>query len=107
MTANKFTRERYLTGKHVKFCRQRLGYNRKRFGKILGFTDARAKSNMMNIETGMKSISSEKLAMVNWFMHNGMPDDAPPPNLETSRRKYLSRISEQVTPRIIELRRSQ
>jgi len=104
MTANKLTPERRATGKHVKLVRQSLGYNRKRFGKMLGFTDRGAKRNMAQIEGGMKKISVEKWALIELWTRYGLPSDAPEPNLHLAKQKYFEIKRAENTPRVIELR---
>jgi len=105
MSRTGFDERRRPIAMHVRRCRERLGYNRKRFGKMLGFTDIGAKRNMAKIEGCYKNISDEKLGMINEWIQNGLPHDAPEPNLHLARAKYFEhRRNEQ--PRVIELRSS-
>lgn len=104
MSKNRLTEERRATGKHVKFVRQNLGYNRKRFGKMLGFTDKGAKKNMAAIEGGSKKISEEKLTKVNQWAQFGTPPDAPAPNLIEAKAKYFEHMRAENTPREIILK---
>lgn len=104
MSKNRLTEERHATGKHVKRCRQSLGYNRERMGEMLGFTGVNIHNSMMRIETGNKKISDEKLAKLNDWVLNGLPDDAPKPNLAKAKAKYFNEMRAKHTPREIILK---
>ena len=81
------TPETRKLGKDVKGSRQFFGYTRQTFGEMLGFTERGAYRNMAGIEGGYKKISAMKVAMIARWLRDGLPKDAPEPDLSNARAK--------------------
>jgi len=96
--------EQYWIAKHVKRCRQKLGYTRYTFGRMLGMSEKNAKLKMRQIESGQRQIGSDRLTKINQWISTGVPEGSPKPTLMECRARYIENKRAENTPRVIELR---
>lgn len=83
----KRTQETISLGKSIKGARDHFGYTRTTFGMMLGFTPKGSHRNIQGIEQDLKGISEERVAKIARWLRDGLPDDAPEPDLSDARAK--------------------
>lgn len=89
-------------GKYVKHCRIEFGYNRKRFGRMLGYEGGDIKRTMYRVETGRRNIPDAKMYKIIEWVKFGLPKDAPERNLDRSTSAFWE-YREKLKPRVLNL----
>jgi len=96
--------EKIAFGLWLRQSREAFGYTRSRFARLLGYQGTRKalRKRLYLRETGRLGMAQENVEKIQFWMKNGLPDDAPLPNLNVSREAFWKQHKASF-PRVLEL----